>query len=109
MGLLRRKVQEGANGAAGALPRAQFQNLPEQDERGDDRGGFEIDGDDTVHVAKRSWENLREERSHEAIEIRCACAEADQREHIEAAKDERGPEALEKRPAAPKDYRSRQE
>src|SRR5437879_4913100 len=86
--LLRREVQECANRAAGPLPSAQFQNLAQENQRGDHGGGFEINRCRTVHAAKRGWENLREKSSDNAVEIRGAGAQADQREHIRAAIDE---------------------
>ena len=40
---LRREVEQRADGAAGALARAQLEHLAEQDQRDDDGGGLEID------------------------------------------------------------------
>ena len=51
--------------------------------------------------AQRLQERLRSNGRDHAVEIRDSGAQGDQREHVRAAVDERGPEALEERPAAP--------
>src|SRR5216684_8564293 len=71
---------------------------------GDHRGRLEINRRGAVHAPKGGWENLWEKSSYNAVEIRGACAQSNQREHVRAAVDERRPEALEKRPAAAKDH-----
>ena len=43
-----RKIKQGPNGAAGSLPRAQLEHLPQEHEHRDDRGGFEVHGNETV-------------------------------------------------------------
>ena len=99
-----REVQEGANGAAGLLARPQFENLPEQHQHGDDRGGFVVDRDDAALLQTCRKQPRREGRG-EAVEIGGADAERDQAEHVERAVANRGPAAHEKRPAGPQHHR----
>ena len=103
MGLLWREIQQRANGAGGLLTGSQLQHLAEQNECSDHRCGLKINWRAAVHRAEGDWKNLREDCGHDAIEIGGAGAEADQREHVRAAVNQRGPEALEERPAAPQD------
>ena len=51
-GGLRREVEQRADGAAGALPRAQLQHLAEQHEDGDHGGGLEVDRDRAIGGAE---------------------------------------------------------
>ena len=99
-----REVQEGANGAAGLLARPQFENLPEQHQHGDDRGGFVVDRDDAALLQACRKQPRREGRG-EAVEIGGADAERDQAEHVERAVANRRPAAHEKRPAGPQHHR----
>jgi len=82
---------------------AEFENLPEQDKRGDRGGGFEIDGNFARHFFKRRGENSGEENGDNAVYESSASAESDQREHVEAAIDDGGQAALEEGTAAPED------
>ena len=109
MRALRGEIQQRANGAGSLLARAQLQHLTEQHQRGDDCGSLEINGRGAVHFAERGREDLREDRRGNAVEKRSAGAEADQREHIGAAMNERGPETLEERPASPEHNRRREQ
>ena len=101
--LLRREIQQCANGAGGLLTGSQLQHLAEQNECGDHGRGLKINWRAAVHRTEGDWKNLREDRGHDAVEIRGAGAEADQREHVRAAVNQRGPKTLEERPAAPED------
>ena len=56
--------------------------------------------------AQRGGENLRGDGGDHAVDVSDAGAEADQREHVGAAVDERRPEALEEWQTAPEDDRS---
>ena len=99
--LLWREIEQRADRAAGLRSRAQFEHLPEENQRGDDRRGLEIERHPAIGTAKRCRENSGDYRRNDAVKIRDAGAERDQREHVEAAVAQRGPAALKKRPAAP--------
>ena len=101
----RRKMQECADRIAGAPACPQFEHLAEQDQRGDDGSGFEINIHSAVHAAERRREELREQRCGKTVEISSTGAKADQGEHVGAAIAERSPEALEEGPAAPEHHR----
>src|SRR5438552_4501495 len=103
--LPRRKIQKRANGSTGALPGAQFQYLPEENESGDHRRRFEINRRGAIHSAERGRKHLGEESSDNAFEVRGAGAQPDQRKHVRAAIDERGPKTLEEWPSTPKNCR----
>src|SRR5690606_26857750 len=49
---LGREVEQGADGAAGALARPQLQHLPEQDEDHDHCSRLEVDADSTISTAE---------------------------------------------------------
>ena len=100
---LRAEIEQGADGGAGAAAGAEFHDLSEQDERGDGGGGFEVDVGISAHAAERVGKNSGREGGDHAVDVGDAGAEADQREHVRAAVDERRPEALEERQAAPED------
>src|SRR5207302_1716806 len=103
--LLRREIQQRANRSAGALPGAQFQDLPEKNECGDYRRRFEINRRGAIHSTERGRKHLGEKSSDNAFEVRGAGAQPDQRKHVRAAIDERGPKTLEEWPSAPKNRR----
>src|SRR5208282_491892 len=98
----RRKMQERPDGVPGAPACAKFQNLTQQDQRGDNGGSLEIDGHNSILVSKRRREELRKERRNKAVKIGGTGAKANQGEHVGAAIDERCPEALDEGPATPK-------
>ena len=106
--LLRGEIQQCANCAGGLLAGSQFQHLAQQDERGDHGCGFKIHRRAAIHPAKGDWKHLREYRGHYAFEIRGSGAEANQREHIGAAVNQRIPETAKEGPAAPQDDRGRE-
>ena len=104
----RAEMQQRADGGAGAAAGAKFHDLAEQDQRGDGGGRFEVDVGISTHAAQRRGKNSwREDRDH-AVDVGDAGAEADQREHVRAAVDQRRPETLEEWQAAPEDDGSRQ-
>ena len=107
-GHLRGEIEQRANGAAGLLAGLQLQNLPEQHKHGDDGRRLEIDGNGAVMAAHRRREHTRQQGSDDAVDPRHAGAHGDQREHVEIAGLERGPGALEERPAGPQHDRCRQ-
>ena len=69
-----RKIEQRADRAAGLLARSQLQHLPEQDERRDDRRGFEIDGDRAVVAAESRREKARRDGGDDAVGPRDAYA-----------------------------------
>ena len=102
---LGREIEQGADRARGLLARAQLEHLAEQDENGDDGGGFEIDGDRAVRAAKGRREQAGQQDRDDAVEPRHAGAHRDQREHVQVAGEERLPAAHEERPARPQHHR----
>src|SRR5262249_44669082 len=98
---LRREVEKGANRAASLLARTELEDLAEQDERRDDRGRLEINRDRPMLGAEGQRKEARRDRGDHAIGPGHANPHRDQREHVEIAALERGPAALEKRPARP--------
>ena len=91
----RREAEQLFDRGARAAPRAQFEDLPEQDEHDDDRGRLEVDRHVPAH-AKRMREQARNERRHHAVRVRGADTERDQREHVQVSADDRRPAALER-------------
>jgi len=83
------------------VARLEFENLPEQHERRNDRGRLEVHSDLAVAVVKRRREYPRQYGGDERIAERDADAECDQREHVEVARADRLYAAHEERPAAP--------
>ncbi len=69
---------------------------------------FEIDRDRSVMAAEGGRKQCRREGRDDAVEPGDAGAQRDQREHVEVARDERLPAALEERPAGPQHHRCRQ-
>ena len=61
MRLLRREIEQCANCAGSLLARAQFENLAEQNERCDDCGGLEVNGNRAVRIAQRCDDGVRPE------------------------------------------------
>jgi hypothetical protein len=100
---LRTEVEESADGGTGAAAGAEFHDLAEQDERGDGGGGFEVGVGISAHRAERGGEDSGRDGCDHAVDVGDAGAEADQREHVGAAVDQRGPEALEEGESAPED------
>jgi hypothetical protein len=102
------EVEQRLDRARSALAGAQFQNLPEQDEHGDYRGRFEIDGHRAVRRPEGGGEDPRRERRDHAVGPGHARSHRDEREHVEVVRPERRPAAHEERPAGPEDDRSGQ-
>ena len=97
---LRRQAEQFSNRGARAVPRAKLHHLTEQHEHGDHDSGVEVRLDRAAHLEPGRKDAGRQCRDH-AVPVRGADAEADQREHVRAAVDERLPHALEERPATP--------
>src|SRR5690606_18546790 len=99
------QIEERSNGAASALAGSKLQHLAEQDKNGDDGGCFEIDSDLSVIVAELRRKDVWRQQGDEAVGPGDAGAQSDQREHVEIARDQRGPAALEEWPARPEHHR----
>ena len=90
-------------GLIGLAAGAQLEHLAQQDQRDDHRGRLEVDG----HGARRRAEGVGEDSGgdgrRDAVAVRGAGAEGDQREHVELARDDRAPAPYEERQPAPED------
>ena len=81
---LRCQAQQRLDRGRGLRARAQFQQLAQQRERDDHRGGLEVDADAAVFAERRREQSGRHGRHHAVAERRCH-ADADQRPHVGAA------------------------
>ena len=97
------EAQERLDGARRPAPGLQFEHLAEQDEGRDDRRRLEVDGHHAAVPAERGRDEAGEEGRHDAVAVGDPRPEGDEREHVEASVHDRGPAALEERPAAPED------
>ena len=100
---LRGEVEQRLDGARRRLPGAQFEDLAEQDENGDDGGRLEVDRDRAAVAAEGRRENSRQHRGHQAVDVGDAGTHGDKGEHVQIAGDERLPAAHEERPSGPQD------
>ena len=80
-----RHPEQLLNRCAGLAARAKLQDLPEQDQRDDDPRRLEVDGDLAGRAPEGGREQPRQERRDDAVAVRDAHAEADEREHVETA------------------------
>ena len=87
--------------------RAQFQQLAEQGQRDDHRGGLEIHADAPV-FAERGREHVGGQRADHAVRECGAGTDADQGEHVRAAVADGLRAAFEERPARPQHHRRAQ-
>ena len=101
----RRELEQRLDGARGRLARAQFQHLADRHQHGDHAGGFEIDRDAATRSAEGGREDAGREGGDQAVEIGHARAHADEREHVEVAREQRLVAAHEERPAGPQHHR----
>ena len=104
-----RQVEQGANGAAGALARAKLNHLAQQHQHHNHGGSLEIDRNRPIGLAKGVGENSREHRCHHRIGESRAHPQRDKREHVEVHGHNRLPATLEERQAAPHDHRGCQD
>jgi hypothetical protein len=95
-------IQQCFNGAAGAAAGFGFEHLAEQNESGDDGGGFEVERNDAIYQ-ERGREGIWKEERNDAEDVASAYAESDEREHVQVAIHERFPAANEEGPAGPDD------
>jgi len=108
-GALRREIEQGPNRVARLLPGGQLQNLPDDHQHGDDRGGFEIDRRRAVMGAHRMWEEGRRQRGDDAIGPGDADAGRNEGEHVEVARADRFRRANEEWPAGIERNRGREQ
>ena len=102
---LGREIEQRLDRAGGRLARAQFEHLADQHQHGDHAGGFEVDRRRAAVAAEGVGENAGRERGDDAVDVGDAGAHADQREHVEVARDQRLRAAHEERPARPQHHR----
>ena len=105
---LRCQAEQSLDRTAGLTAGLQFQNLPEQNQDRHHHGGVVVRHHRATAGSKSVREQPRSYRRNQAIEIRCADAQCDQRKHVRAAVNDRSPCPLKKRPAAPHDDGRRQ-
>ena len=83
VGDCRGKAEEGPDGVSRAAPGPEFQDLAQQDQNGDDRGGFEIDGRFVSGILERPEPQFGDEDGGGAVEKGCCDSQRDQREHVQ--------------------------
>ena len=83
MGQLRRQSQQRADGAAGLRAGAQLQHLAEQNQHGDHRRRFVIDGDATSLPSHTGRKEPGRHRRDDAVGVGNTDTERDQGEHVE--------------------------
>ena len=97
------RSSKASNRAPGSGAGPQLENLPEQDQHGDDRGRLEVNRNHAMAGSEGLGKEAGRQGRHHAVKISNSGSQADQGEHVEAAVDDRTPAALEERPAAVKD------
>src|SRR5215831_2432463 len=108
--LLRTEVEKCTDCRSGAAAGAEFEDLSEKNQGGDGRGSFEVDGRLAIHLAEGGRKDSGEDGGYQAVEVGYSGAHGDQGEHVRGAIDDRGPSALEKRPASPEhDWRGQEQ
>ena len=100
-------VEQGADRLSGPFAGAQFHNLAQKNQRYDHGGGFEVDSDITVLVAKALGEYLGRDDREDTEHIGRAHAHADEAEHVQVHRPEGMVAAHKERPARPQDDRRR--
>ena len=103
------QAEQGLDGATRLTPRAQFEDLPQQDQRRNDRGSLKVHGHCTTVRTEGSRKDIRHERRNHAVDVGSPGADGDECEHVQAAIDEGGPPARKERPATPEHDRSRKD
>jgi hypothetical protein len=91
------EIKERANGPTGLFASPELQNLAKQNEDRNDRRGLEIDGDRPVVPAHGDREQSWAQGSDDAEGPRHTRAHGNEGVHVEIARPERGPGALEER------------
>ena len=88
--------------------RPELQNLPKENEHGNDGGGFEVNRDRAPARSKCSGKCARQQGGDHAVDPCHARAHGDESEHVEIAGLKRLPAALKKGPSAPENDRRRE-
>ena len=101
--------QQSFDRSAGLAAGAQLQHLAQQHQSGNHRSGVEVNAYFAAATMKRLGKSLREKRCGETVDVGSADTDGDESKHIETAVDDGSPTALEERPSAPEDHRSRQQ
>ena len=107
LGGLRHEVEQGPDSTASLLPGSQFEDLAQQHQDGDHGRRLEIDCDRSFRGAERFREQVRSDGRDGAVGPSDTGTHRDQREHVQAAVNQRGPGPLEERPASPEHDRRR--
>ena len=103
------EIEQRADGAPGALARPEFEHLAQQHEDRDHRGGLEIDRDAAAGGMEAGGEQSGRNRGDDAVDPGRTGTEGDQREHVEAAANQRIPAASEEREPGPQHDRRGQD
>src|SRR5439155_25030995 len=101
--------QQSFDRSAGLAAGAQLQHLAQQHQSGNHRSGVEVNAYLAAATMKRLGKSLREKRCGETVDVGSADTDGDESKHIETAVDDGSSTALEERPSAPDDHRSRQQ
>ena len=81
-GGLRGESEQGLDGARGLAAGAQLQHLTQEHQRGDHRGGLEVDRDHAAVSAERGRDQAGQERSDQAVGVGRPGAQRNEREHV---------------------------
>jgi len=79
---LRRQLQQTADRLARSRARAQLHHLSEQHEYGDGGRRLVVDRHGSAGPLQRGREKPRRQRCHDAVQVRRADAERNEREHV---------------------------
>jgi hypothetical protein len=101
------EIQKGADRASSFTTCPQFEHLAEQHEHDDHRRRLEVDADFSA-VRERRRKHAESQHRHQAEHIRRAYANGNERKHIQAARHDGAPAALEEQPARPRHDRRRE-
>src|SRR5215471_19967813 len=82
------QAEQSLDSAARLTPRAQFEDLPQQDQRRNDRSRLKVYSHCTTVCAQGSRKETRHERRKDAVDIGSPGTNRDECEHIQAAIDE---------------------
>ncbi len=99
------KPQQQLDCRIGLAAGAQLQHLPQQYQRCNTSGGFEIDRHHTHRIKYRARKNIRHKRRYHAVTPRHPHTQSDEREHVEITCHQRLPATDKKGPTAPQHYR----
>ena len=101
----RGEAEQRLDRAAGLAASSQLQHLAQQDQNGDDSGRLKIKAEVSGGIAERRRKEAGRDHGRHAVEIGSAAANRNEREHIQAAMNNRSPATLKERPSAPQHHR----